>query len=285
MEYGAKRRFGEGFEACLCLHSIYESSRSITMNRSRQTAGLWIAGFLVLIAVVKYQLFHNTRPEPQHSGSVIPVATPIADVPPSRIERSEVVEIPAPPPSATPEPKLRMPMTQPLLPAAIQALATRYYTMQNEEAAASAIVNTNLEKDPELTKVIQAKLNALEKPLMFIAMAQALDDPGLRPVLIEIIDKNYLILQSITQEMSDREVSPQARSTNEAVAYLKSSEAFYQNEYRRLVAKMEIDEALAQAYAKSQASKTVMRYLQGYLFDQGYNYLPDRRLFEAIRKR
>jgi hypothetical protein len=76
-----------------------------------------------------------------------------------------------------------------------------------------------------------------------------------------------------------------ARNAQEAAVFLKSSESSYQEDYRRLVAKFDVNEELAQAFAQSEANKTLMRYLQGYLFDQGYNYSPDGKVFESVKQR
>jgi hypothetical protein len=252
------------------------------MSRPRQSAGLWVAGIFALIAFGIFLLINPRQPETRHGVFAIP--TPISEPISDRVERLERVPAPTPHPPAAPQPAPRRQLTQPLAPAAIKALTDRYYAIQAQEEAASAIVKAHLEKDPESIKVTEAKLDELETPLWPISLAQALDDPSLRPVLLEVINKNPLILDGINQRMSRKGLS-MARNANEAAAFLKAAESSYQDDYRRLVAKFAVDEELAQAFAQSQASKTLMRYLQGYLFDQGYNYSPDRKTFEAIKQR
>jgi hypothetical protein len=247
------------------------------MNRPRQSAGLWAAGILALVAFGIFLLINPRRPATPYFASATP--PPIVEPDSDRVARLELVPAPTPSPRATPQPVLRRQFTDPLAPAAISALASRYYAIQNEEAASNAIVKAHLEKDPEITKVTEAKLNELTTPLWLISMSQALDDPGLRPVVLVVIEKNPLILESINQKMSQRGLS-KARNANEAAAFLKASEVSYQEDYRRLVTKLDVDEDLAQAFARSQASNTLMRYLQGYLFDQGYNFSPDPKIFD-----
>jgi len=76
-----------------------------------------------------------------------------------------------------------------------------------------------------------------------------------------------------------------ARNGQDAIALLKAAESSYQADFRRLVTKFDVPADLAQAFAKSQASSILMRYLQGYLFDQGYNFLPDGKVFDSTGRR
>jgi hypothetical protein len=50
-----------------------------------------------------------------------------------------------------------------------------------------------------------------------------------------------------------------ARNGQDAMALLKAAESSYQADFRRLVTKFDVPEELAQAFAKSQASSTLMR--------------------------
>jgi hypothetical protein len=247
------------------------------MSRRRQPITLWIAGMLAAIGLGSFLLINSLHPEPKAPVATTPVLAgePVA----MRVEKPEAAQAPVPWPAATPQPTRMARFTPPQPPTTIAALTTRYYAIRSQEEASKAIVNAHLERDPESVKVTQAKLDELIKPLWPISLAQALDDPALRPVILVVIDKNPLILDSLNQTFSQKGMKS-ARNGQEAAALLKATAPSCQRDFRRLVTKFEVPEELAQAFAQSQASNTLMRYLQGYLFDQGHNFSPAPKMFD-----
>jgi hypothetical protein len=58
------------------------------------------------------------------------------------------------------------------------------------------------------------------------------------------LEKNSLFLDRINQTMSDKGLLMAGNNVHEALAFIKASEPSFQEDYRRLVAKFEVNEEL-----------------------------------------
>jgi hypothetical protein len=140
-----------------------------------------------------------------------------------------------------------------------------------------------IDTDPETAEVVQAKLRMLERPLGFITYAQSLEDPLLRPAVME----SWRSGRSGWPEMIAREAtnlgyqaSPADDTAERAAALLKTLEPHFQAEYQRLLEKAVVSEEIAQANNEVAAGEFLENVVIGYMMKFGYTYSVDRHRFE-----
>jgi hypothetical protein len=238
------------------------------------------AGSLAIIAFVVF-VFTNQKPEPSFitpapSDPQKKATAPIVDDSAHQLletvssERAETTGHPA---------NVRPRLSE----VVVRSFDVRYTGLREEKAHYDLIIATHLQSDPESAEVVRAELHTLTKPLLPITVAQGMEDPVLRPMLQNMFAENSLLSEGLEKRASELNLDvkfTQARDLATIGVLLRSSEPAFQAEYARLVTKFQINEKLAQAFARSFGNQILMQYMEGYLGRNGYPYSPDRKRFD-----
>jgi hypothetical protein len=261
------------------------------MRIRRTHLAILSSAFLALIGV---GIFLGNRPSGTHvDTSQVPppsgpgltsLQEPIVELPaPTRSDPGPEVLPPIEPVISKPAPALASPV-------APVVLADRYKEIGVLGATAKNSLRKRIEADPELSEVWKAKLVPFYQPLQFIAYAQALEDPLLRPPMLEFLSDHHR-LALLVEHVSDtaqkygirKPNAPAPKTAEEVASLIKALEPHYQAEYDRLVEKMGIDEEMAQHVVNSQASETLYNPVYGYLLKRGWTYNVKEQKFEPSK--
>jgi hypothetical protein len=176
-------------------------------------------------------------------------------------------------------------------PVPLEVLATRYNKVEAQRWEFRDTLQKQINADPELTETLKAKIQQLESPLLYIALAEGLDDSLLRPAVLEgledAVQKNYPLVEMIEKTAErfgvKRPGTPTSKGGGDLAALLKALEPQVQADYERLRKKLEINEDVARALEPARGGDVLYTYMLGYMQKRGWNYSVDRRTFE-LRK-
>jgi hypothetical protein len=197
-------------------------------------------------------------------------------------------------PERTPSPRalaFRPPATEkqkPTLPAPVSpaALSARYDEIVRMSKEDNEALQGHINADPELSEVLKAKVQQLQAPLQWITLAQALNDPVLKPAVMHALnDEKYIAFNSAfinaTADSLGIQRPPQSQTqTGEQLATrLQAIESKFQADYQRLVEKLQIEPQIADLAVRSSAGDQLYPYLAKYMKDQGWTFDISKRRF------
>ena len=177
-------------------------------------------------------------------------------------------------------PSTPKPRPQPLPPAVMQPLLVRYDQVFHQQTEARKRLRTLIDADPELSAVLRAKLDTLQQHLYFITIAQALDDPVLRPLLLEgwnaLVENDSPELRNIYRTGARFDANGQfkgpPKSGADIAAFYRAMEPHFQADYQRLLQKMDLSEEIARAYEEHRSNEVLWHCLMGALERRGYTF-------------
>ena len=263
------------------------------MRISRTHLAIFGSVFLALVGVGIY--FWNrpsaTQVDPSPSPAPPPSIPALTSEHKSMVERSGPTRSDPSPEILPPvEPVISKPASALPSPVAPGVLADRYNEIAALGSTAKNSLRKRIEADPELSDVWKAKLVPLHQPLQFIAYAQALEDPLLRPPMLEFLSDHHrlaLFVQHVcdsAQKYGIRNAkAPVPKTAEEIASLITALEPHYQAEYDRLVEKMEIDEEMAQQVVSSQTSETLYNPAGEYLWKRGWTFNLKEQKFEPTK--
>ena len=248
---------------------------------------LTAAGVLLLTAAGIYLLTSSRNTSRQMMQPLPAVASPSTPVSPA-----PVAEAPEPSPSTeavaemqvAAAPSTPKPGPQPFPPAVLQPLMVRYDQVFHQQTEARERLRTLMDADPELSAVLRAKLDSLQQHLYFITIAQAMDDPVLRPLLLEgwnaLVENDSPELRNIYRTGARFDAYGQfkgpPKSRAEIAAFYRAMEPHFQADYQRLLQKMDLSEEIARAYEEHRSNEVLWHCLMGALERRGYTFYVGR---------
>jgi hypothetical protein len=255
------------------------------MNLRRIPIALIISLGLALVGV---GVFLSVRLQRSEAGGSVPPAVEVVRPTPRPLERVDefptqntVVERRAPAPA--PSPTSLRPLPTPVAP---EIMVRRYDEIRVLGDTNKEILRKQIDADPELSEVLKAKLRLLESPLFYITLAQALNDPVLRPAVVEKLEENtsyYLVkgINETAEKFGLGKPNTYTPKTGEQIAsLLRSLEPHLQAEYERLLEKMQISEEMAEALVHVRASEVIYNQVYDYMVKRGWRSTGPDRKFE-----
>ena len=249
--------------------------------------------FSAVLALVALSIFLWIRPgksenEPPRSALTSNKAPAISTPQPEDFGRVEApvprVEVTIAPMRKDPE-KLHTPVP-------LEVLAPRYNEVDAQRWEYNDALRKHINADPELAETLKAKIQQLESPLLYIALAQGLDNSLLRPAVLEgledAIQKNYPLVEMIEKTAEKfgvkRPGTPTSKGGADLAALLKALEPQVQADYQRLLEMLEVDEDVARILEPARGGDVLYTYMLGYMQKRGWNYNVDRRTFEPRKQ-
>jgi hypothetical protein len=245
---------------------------------SKTTIAISFGGLLCLLTAVIF-LSIRQRPSPTKISQAPSLLTPAPTFATKPKERPKPRESSAV--AQTPSTPAKVPATPRPVSAAV---LTRCTEVIHQKYAAKKGLGKLVNADPETSEVTEAKLRMLERPLFFITLTQSLEDPLLRPAVMDSLRSD----RSSWPDWIDKEAMKfgylalgRDYTAERAAAMLKTLEPHFQAEYQRLLEKAELSEEMAQAYDTVAVGETLENVVIGYMMKLGYIYNPDRQRFES----
>ena len=189
-------------------------------------------------------------------------------------------------PETEPAPKESKPTPQrtpvrPMPPAAVAQLAQHYSGLLERGRNAKHNLARLAAADPDLEAVMKAKLAVLDQSLWIITLAQALDDPKLRPMILQSWTDGRWVVDPLEQSAKEFGYDYQPPRREDAAAFahwLKRLEPHHQARYAQRLKQLQISDEMAQ-FAEESAVADLQNLMSWHLKPYGYTYSPDARGF------
>jgi hypothetical protein len=173
---------------------------------------------------------------------------------------------------------------QPASDAVAHALVRRYGEIVQLAQEPKELLQKYIDEDAELSGVRSAKFEALKSPLLLIVLAQALDDPLLRPALLHSWQKHNATIGDMIDQAATRKGLRQPFTGGDRSAHmvtqLKALEPHLLGDYDRLRKKLDVGDHEARLFEAARAGDILHSYVIGYMLDCGYGYNPISHSFQ-----